>query len=264
MEKIDGERIKAAANNYVRDRLDVVEVFAELESTNSYLLNQSAPLPGNCRLAIAEYQTAGRGRMGKVWQSPRLSGLYLSASYTFPKTPQNFSCLTLATGVAIVAALDELGAGPVSLKWPNDLIAAEGKLGGILTESQPGTNEEVSVVIGIGLNLDMQGKLSATDAGIGRVSDLKQVISVLPERLTLITVIVDQLVQTLVRFGTDGFGPFFHQWRHLDWLKGKAIHVDTPDGQIDGTATGIDENGALLVDTIGPVVRVVAGTVTLS
>ncbi len=125
--------------------------------------------------------------MGKVWQSPRSSGLYLSAAYTFARMPRNFSCLTLAVGVGVTAALSDVGANGVELKWPNDLVLKNGKLGGILTELQSGKrgSESVTVIIGIGLNLDMQGQLAGVTAGIGQISDLRQVMTELPGRFQI-------------------------------------------------------------------------------
>ena len=82
--------------------------------------------------------------MGRSWQSPRNSGLYLSAAYTFARMPRNFSCLTLAIGVGVSQALSDVGASGVQLKWPNDLVLNDGKLGGILTEIQSGKGESDS------------------------------------------------------------------------------------------------------------------------
>lgn len=254
-----------AINDSVRARLDIVEVFSELGSTSSYLLSQAGPEPGHCRIALADQQTAGRGRMGKVWQSPRSSGLYLSAAYTFARMPRNFSCLTLAVGVGVTAALSDVGANGVELKWPNDLVLKNGKLGGILTELQSVKrgSESVTVIIGIGLNLDMQGQLAGVTAGIGQISDLRQVMTELPGRFQIAAAIIEHLVHTLLKFDDDGFSSFSEQWKRFDWLAGKNIRVETPFGNIDGIASGIDEDGALVVQRDGARERVISGTVTL-
>jgi len=203
--------------------------------------------------------------MGKVWQSPRLSGLYLSAAYTFPRMPRNFSCLTLAVGVGVTTALADVGACGVELKWPNDLVLKNGKLGGILTEIQSGKrgSDSVTVIIGIGINLDTQGQLAGLTAGIGQISDLRQVMTELPDRFVIAAVIIEHLVRTLLKFEGDGFGSFGEQWRRLDWLAGKNIRVETPFGKLDGVASGIDDEGALVVRSGGELERVVSGTVTL-
>ena len=101
----------------------------------------SQPPPGGrpFRVAIADQQTAGRGRHYRRWVSPPGAGLYMSFAYSFEDPPENLPSLTLAIGVGVIAALQEFNIEGVSLKWPNDIVALDGKLGGILTEFQSGT-----------------------------------------------------------------------------------------------------------------------------
>ena len=179
--------------------------------------------------------------------------------------PRNFSCLTLAVGVGVTAALSDIGASGVELKWPNDLVLKDGKLGGILTELQSGErgSDNVTVVIGIGLNMDMRGHLAGVTAGIGEISDLRQVMTELPGRFQLAAAIIGHLVRTLLQFEADGFGTFGEQWKRFDWLAGKNVRVETPFENIDGVACGIDDDGALIVRRAGRNERIVSGTVTL-
>ena len=185
--------------------------------------------------------------------------------------PRNFSCLTLAIGVAVTRALSDVGANGVQLKWPNDLVLNDGKLGGILTEIQSGKgkgkgenqSENITVVIGIGLNLDMQGRLAGVTSGIGRISDLRQAMTEMPARMQIAAAVIEQLVRTLLKFEDDGFSSFSAQWKRLDWLAGKKTRVETPFGNMDGVASGIDDDGALLVQRGSELDRVVSGTVTL-
>ncbi len=179
--------------------------------------------------------------------------------------PRNFSCLTLAIGVGVTRALSIVGANGVELKWPNDLVLNDGKLGGILTEIQSGKreSESITVVIGIGLNLDMQGRLAGVTSGIGQISDLRQAMTELPGRLQIAAAVIECVVRTLLKFENDGFSSFSTQWKRLDWLAGKNIRVETPFGKIDGVASGIDDDGALVVHEGDKLERVVSGTVTL-
>lgn len=263
MGTISAEQLRAALDESLTARLDLVEVFAEIESTSSYLLEQASPAPGECRVVLADQQTAGRGQMGRAWLSPRLCGLYLSMAYTFEHMPRQFSCLTLAIGMAVIAGLEELGVTDVQLKWPNDLVLLDGKLGGILTELKPAENQAVTVVVGIGLNLDTGGQLDGVATGIGKVSDLRQVTRAAPDRLAIAAVTIKHLMHALARFAADGFATFYEQWEHYDWLESKAIRVVTPLGNLDGIAAGIDRDGALLVKQRNSLERVVSGTVTL-
>jgi BirA family biotin operon repressor/biotin-[acetyl-CoA-carboxylase] ligase len=262
MARTSGEHLYAAVGDDVRARIDVIEIFPEIDSTNSYLLKQAAPGHGRCRIAIADHQTAGRGQRGNAWESPRLAGIYLSCAYTFLRMPRHISCLTLAVGIAVAEAINELGASCM-LKWPNDLVMNDGKLGGILTETQGPRDGAATVVIGIGLNLDFGEQLDSITASIGRVSDLKQAIEVVPERMVIARSIIEHMVGALVRFDTDGFSPFQERWKMFDWLFDKTVRVAGNESVLDGTACGIDDDGALLIRTDGAIERIISGTVAL-
>ena len=111
------EALDATARAAVRD----VQVHAELASTNAHLLAVNTLLPGAFDLCLAEYQTAGRGRRGRAWQSPFAAGLCFSFSWAFSTLPPGLGALSLATGVAVRRTLARFGlAAPVQLKWPND------------------------------------------------------------------------------------------------------------------------------------------------
>ena len=262
MEKTSSERLHAAVDDDVKARIDIVEVFPEIDSTNSYLLSQAAPGHGRCRIVIADHQTAGRGQRGNVWESPRLAGIYLSCAYTFSKTPRHISCLTLAVGIAVAEALNELGAS-CQLKWPNDLVMNDGKLGGILTEMQGMKGGAAAVVTGVGLNLDFGEQLDSITANIGRVSDLRQAIEEMPDRMLIAKSIIEHMVGALICFDVGGFAPFQERWNMFDWLSDKVVRVASNKENLDGIACGIDDDGALLIRTGGAIERVISGPVVL-
>ena len=263
MARGDNEQIRGAISDDVSARLDLIEKFAEIGSTNSYLMTQPAPMPGHCRVAMAEHQTAGRGRRDRVWQSPKAAGIYLSVSYTFDKMPQSLPCLTLAIGIGVANALKQQGVSQIQLKWPNDLVVNDGKLGGILTEVQAAQNNSVKVVVGLGLNVDVRGKVHCVDNGIGRIADLREVLGKVADPSRIVASIIENLITVLTRFEAEGFAGFYRQWRGYDWLNGKAVEVNSSNCGHTGTVTGIDETGALLLDTDGETERVVSGTVRL-
>jgi BirA family biotin operon repressor/biotin-[acetyl-CoA-carboxylase] ligase len=155
MSRLDAEAIRASLGDHVLRRLERIEAFAAIESTNSYLMQEDPPAPGGFHVALTDNQTAGRGRHGRTWQSPPGAGLCLSVAYTFAAQPRNLSALTLAVGLGLIDALDRLGIGGIALKWPNDLIARDSNLGGILTESQALGGESGRVVSGVGRNVDL-------------------------------------------------------------------------------------------------------------
>lgn len=260
---IDADAILRTLAEAERERLDCLEIFSEIGSTNTHLLNQPGPRPGHFRVAIAEHQTSGRGRRGTIWISPQEAGLYLSLSFTFAATPHNLPSLTLAVGVGIALALQTLGVDDVALKWPNDIVARAGKLGGILTEVPPRGVNGQTVVVGVGVNVDLarpvQDEIPVKWAN--KVTDLKECIGDLPSRPALYSGILQCLFSTITRFASDGFSAFHTPWTTYDWLKGKSVLIEQPAGQLFGIADGVDTDGALLLKTTTGRQRIVSGSV---
>lgn len=251
MTRLDADAIRLFAGDSAEQRLASLEVFDEIESTNDFLMQQPGPSPGQLSLAVTTNQTAGRGRHGKTWLSPPGSGLCLSVAYTFAAQPRNLPALTLALGLGVVDALEELGIDAVQIKWPNDLVALDGKLGGILTEVQHTLADSVTVVTGIGLNLDLK---DVFDAGLDknwahRVVDLKSICKKLPQREQIAGVLVARLLRTFADYEANGFGQFVEPWARRDWLYGRELIADTASGQVTGVGAGVADDGALLVDT---------------
>jgi len=262
---LDSEQIRQPISARPLAHLDVLEVFSEIESTNSYLLEQPAPSAGRFRVAFAEHQTAGRGRLDRTWHSPRASGICMSMSYGFSRIPDSLSCVTLAIGIGVVAALERNGARGIGLKWPNDLIVGDGKLGGILTEAKPGRSEQLTVVVGVGINIDLQSVEDGVQIsnGLGHVSDLASCTDNLPSRNAISAALVESLFDTLAEFDADGFARFARPWEKLDWLRGQQVEIERPGGVMSGTCNGIDADGALLLETAAGHKRVVSGSVRL-
>jgi BirA family biotin operon repressor/biotin-[acetyl-CoA-carboxylase] ligase len=261
----DAAAILQALSESERERLDELEIFAQIDSTNTWLLERPAPRPGHFCVAIAEHQTAGRGRPGKQWISPPSSGLALSVSFTFAGTPASLPSLTLAAGIGIAAALQTIGVRDVGLKWPNDIVARDGKLGGILTELQPGRGTGATVVIGVGLNVELPRAMhmEAPVQWTARITDLRECVDALPSRVTLTAGMVQCLLGCLDRFEAEGFGAFHAAWETYDWLKGKTVTIPQPAGPVTGIADGIDGDGALRIRTPEGIRRIVTGSVTV-
>lgn len=245
-------------------RLERLDVFAEIESTNSYLMQRPGPTQGHVCVAATDNQTAGHGRHGRSWQSPPGTGLCLSMAYTFTSEPDNLPALTLAVGLGVVHALQEQGIGGLQLKWPNDLIARDRKLGGILTEAQSQAGGPVTIVTGIGLNLDRSHhpELLVESDRAQRIIDLKTHADFVPDRNKLASGLINGLTRLLVGYEADGFDRFREQWQQHDWLRGRAVTVETPRRQVAGIGVGVDDDGALLIDTqTGGLQRITFGTV---
>lgn len=263
MSTIDPDAVRDALVDRASSRLAQLESFAAIESTNTYLMHQDGPEPGMLRVALTANQTAGRGRHGKTWQSPPGSGLALSTAYTFANQPGDLPALTLAVGLAAIDALEELGIGGVQLKWPNDLIAADAKLGGILIESQSRESGAVTVVTGIGVNLDL-GPEFVLETGNGPARPATDIGSLVAQRPRIEAVaagLVNRFHDAFVRFASAGFKDFAAAWADRDWLLGRDVVVETGQARIAGVGAGVADDGALLLNVGGVVQRVTSGTV---
>jgi len=266
MSNLEATDVRRPLTELTIAKLDKLEVFSSIDSTNTYLMTQPEPAPGRLRVAIADQQVAGRGRQSRRWISPPDSGLYLSLAYTFLKIPEHLPAFTLALGVAVIDALTKLKVDGISLKWPNDIVAQNGKLGGILTEVQSGAGEGVTVVAGIGLNLQLREQIDfgAESDWAHRAVDLKTIADVVPPRDLLAGTIIECVYATCVRFETRGFEEFADDWRQHDFLKGREIMVDMPDKQITGIAAGVDADGALIIDSKAGRTRVISGSIVIA
>lgn len=249
--------------------LESLQVFSEIESTNSYLMQQPGPSSGHFRVAATDNQTAGRGRHGRRWQSPPGSGLCLSLAYTFAERPENPSAITLAVGLGVIHALEKHRVTDVQLKWPNDLIAGDSKLGGILTEAhgQAQADGALTVVTGIGLNFDLseQKGLLGDETRAQRVIDLRAHAGLTPDKNRFAASLVSNLSQLMLDYEARGFAPYRERWQQRDWLRGRHVAIDTPQQSISGIGVGVAENGALMVETSAAGIQhVTSGTVTMA
>jgi len=266
MSRLDVSVVQRPLSELANSKLEKLEVFSSIASTNTYLLSQPAPASGRYRVAIADHQTSGRGRHYRRWISAPGSGMCMSFGYTFSKNVEQLAGLTLATGVGVVSALRQLDVEGVSLKWPNDIVALDGKLGGILTEVQSGKGEGVTVVIGLGLNVHMRDRFDfgAESEWAHRAVDLNSIHSDPPARALLAGTLIEHLYWTCSRFDETGFAGFAEEWQRHDWLRDREITVDMPEKQVTGIAAGVDDDGALLVENKSGRTRVISGSIILA
>ena len=266
MSKPDVAKIQQSLSELAHSKLEKLEAFSSIASTNTYLLSQPAPAGGRYRVAIADHQTSGRGRHYRRWMSAPGSGLCMSVAFTFDRTVEQLAGLTLAIGTGVVSALQQLGFGEIALKWPNDIVALDSKLGGILTEVRPGKAVGTTVVTGVGLNVQLpeQVDFGAESDWSGNAVDLKSVRQNTPEREKLAGTMIDHLFCTFCRFDELGLAGFTEDWQQHDWLRDKEITVDLPDKQVTGIAAGIDDDGALLIDSRSGRSRVISGSIVMA
>jgi BirA family biotin operon repressor/biotin-[acetyl-CoA-carboxylase] ligase len=265
LELLDAARLEAGLSPATRARLDRLELHEQLPSTNSHLLAETGLDAGQCRLCLAELQSAGRGRRGRTWLAPFGSGLCLSLAWLYDPPPSTPGALSLAAGVAVLRALARLGIADASLKWPNDIYRAGRKLGGILCELRFESAGPAYVVIGVGLNVRLPVGLSAMiEANGGALpADLSD-LAAPPSRHALAVAMIDELVAAAATFGAQGFVPFAAEWRDADALRDRPVRVlGTGAEPRDGIARGIDAQGSLQVEFDGRLEALTAGEVSL-
>ena len=211
---------------------------------------------------LAQQQTSGRGRQGRSWQSPR-GGFYLTVAYPWEHEIGALSGLSLVVGLALRDSLG-LAASAVQLKWPNDLIVNDGrKLAGILIEVISGA-QGTNVLIGIGLNLFPLSlvncdEYSSDQTPSGAAISLRELTSHPPDVELLLEHLIVNLQGVLQRFEESGFKPFRDMWLELAWLKGCSLVIDTGARSLQGDFSGVNDNGALLLETQHGVCEISSG-----
>ncbi|MER3547203.1 MAG: biotin--[acetyl-CoA-carboxylase] ligase [Rhodanobacteraceae bacterium] len=247
IEPLDTAAIRRALRSETRKRLGALETHWQLDSTSSELARRAAQLHDRSFI-FAETQTAGRGRRGRVWASPPAGNLYFSCLKKFEHGYAALSGLSLAAGVAVLRALEDAGVRGVQLKWPNDLIAGEAKLAGILIELGGEFLGPCHAVIGIGLNVHLPA--AARTAISQPAIDLATLCGdATPKRNALAAALIGRLCEALDAFAVRGFAAFAGEYARHDGLFGQALCIDDPRGRFEGVGNGVDARGALRVRT---------------
>ncbi len=178
--------------------------------------------------------------------------------------PQDLGALGLVVGVCILRALRELGVSDLELKWPNDLLVAGRKLGGVLIELRAETAGPACVVIGIGLNVSLGAQLQQKIAETGTAAtDLKSAGLTDAPRNRVVAAVLSSCLRGMVEFEREALKPFIEDWRRADALNGKAVNVSGAQGTAKGMARGIDAHGAFLLETPQGVQRFLSGDVSV-
>ncbi|WP_045738107.1 bifunctional biotin--[acetyl-CoA-carboxylase] ligase/biotin operon repressor BirA [Xanthomonas sp. MUS 060] len=244
LELLDVQAIRAGLVPAAREALASLEVAWTLVSSNTTLLARPVPAHGG-EVLLAERQTGGRGRRGRVWASPLAAHLYLSVARGFQGGLGRLGGLSLAAGVAVAEALHAAGFATVGLKWPNDLLADGCKLGGLLVEGGGEFAGPARAVIGLGLNVRMP---AASAGAIDQPwTDLTTLAATTVSRNAIAALVLSHLLPALALFDEQGLSPFLPRYAALDLLAGRAVRIDDGGVVREGVALGLAEDGALRV-----------------
>ncbi len=238
-----------------------IERFEDIDSTNTYLLAQARNGAAEGLVAVADHQSAGRGRLDRRWESPPGSALMVSILLRPRLEAHEAHLVTGAVALAARSAVAEISGVTPGLKWPNDLVVEGAKLAGILAEADagapgglPGTT---AVVVGMGLNLSWPGPEGAGGTSLelasGHLVDrdalLEAYLAALSPRLGDLETAAGRR-----RLGTELEGALV--------TLGTVVAVTTAEGVIHGRASGLSEDGHLIVETETGPLEVVTGDVT--
>ncbi|MDD4954156.1 MAG: biotin--[acetyl-CoA-carboxylase] ligase [Candidatus Omnitrophica bacterium] len=208
-------------------------------------------------IVIAESQTKGRGRLGRIWFSPKYKGIYLSLILRPRILPAQASALTLLAAVSICEAIREITGITAQIKWPNDILVHNKKVGGILTELSAETDKINFVVIGIGLNIN-NDKKSLIAGALSLKEQKKESIN----RVLLLQEILRKIEKNLTLFKKKGPSSIIDKWREHAITLSRRVKVYCQSQHIEGQAIDIDADGGLLVrKDSGIVEKVMAGDV---
>lgn len=265
LDLLDAGAIRRALQTRLSVPLGEAEILTEVDSTNSRL-GARATAPGRIDVCLAEFQQAGRGRRGRGWRTPLGSGLCLSVGWQFKDMPPDLSALTLAVGVVVRRVLARTAGVAVGLKWPNDLVWDERKLGGILLDLVAEAQGGCHIVAGIGLNVGLPEKLltELCDWPRGAVDLATAIGGAPPPRAALAVELIVALAELLVAYPATGLTPYRAEWREADFLRGRRVTLDSDARALCGTALGIEPDGALLIEVSpGRRERVISGDVSV-
>ncbi len=246
------------------------EFWSVIDSTNTRAIELARRDAAHGALVIASEQTAGRGRSGNAWLSPAHSGLYMSFIIRPRIAMAGLPVITLATGVAVVQAIQSCLGIKVGLKWVNDLIADGKKVGGILAEytnsrdkQKSDENNSGALIIGIGLNLyKPQINLPLElDNKIGFLANSLNQNSI--NKNLLVASIANELERVVEEMQSDQLQSLLNAWRVYSVTLGEEIVTNIGDKQIKGQALDISEGGELIVKTPTGKISLVAGEVSI-
>ncbi len=224
--------------------------FAEIDSTNTYVLGQARRGAAEGLVAVAEHQTAGRGRLDRRWESPPGANLLASVLLRPGCGAEDLHLCSGAVALAAADACAEIAAVEAVLKWPNDLLVGGSKLAGVLAEAEFDGNRLRGVVVGIGLNVAWPGPAEAGGVCLDGAGGTAQPVN----KEALLDLMLEGLARRRPLLDDEaGRRTLADEVRGRCATLGQRVRVTLPSGELTGLASAIDEAGHLVVETeVGP------------
>ncbi len=238
--------------------------FPEIDSTNREARDRARKGAREGTVILADYQSHGRGRLGRTWESPSGANVYLSVILRPPIPPPAAPQITLLAGVSAARALSHVSGLECRIKWPNDILVRGKKLAGILAEMEAEGSDTRFIILGFGVNVNWEKedfppelRESATSLRAEKGEEIS--------RAAAAAGLLRELEAEYVSFLREGFSARLRDdWNRLSGVNGKRVTLQSPEGKISGRALGLDPDGALLLlDGEGSTRRFIAGEVSL-
>ncbi|NLY59387.1 MAG: biotin--[acetyl-CoA-carboxylase] ligase [Gammaproteobacteria bacterium] len=224
------------------------QLLDSVDSTNAQLMRQLSNVgDGRVRVCLAEQQTSGKGRRGRNWVSPYGQNVYLSVAVPFSDGAQRLEGLSLLVGLVLVETLENCGFRGCGVKWPNDILLNGRKLAGILVEIAGDLTSDCVAVIGVGINVLMKQPESAIEQAWTSLLLSRQDAPL--DRNRLVGEFLRRLLAAIDEFRLQGFAPFVDAWQQRDVWRGLPVRVQAGSSSWNGLAMGVDERGALRLET---------------
>ena len=230
------------------------QFFPQIDSSNERALSWLSDGAPSGSVVIADEQTRGRGRMGRVWYAPPNTALMFS--YVLRPTANELTYIGMMGALVICEAVESFGAR-AGIKWPNDVQISERKLCGVLPEASWQGDQLRGVVLGIGLNV----RIDFTSTSFENTAISLETVVGKIDRLALLLRLLERLDDWASRLSSDAL---FEAWQARLNMLGKPVSISNPNVAVQGIAEAVDRQGALLVrDQSGMLQRVIAGDIAL-
>ena len=259
VELLDADSIKTNLEESTSSWVQRIDIATCTESTNSDLLDWSRMTQIDGWIRLAEVQTQGRGRRGRRWVSPVAKNIALSIGVVVDRPTAEIGAISLAIGLQVASVLERMDISDVKLKWPNDLLIGQRKVGGILIELAD-TNRAATLIVGIGLNVSYAPDVDVTrDYRATRIADHSAIFS----RNYIVSQLIDATYLAIRRFEVSGFEWFKKDWEERDWLRGKHVVLKGAEPPIEGIGLGVDSDGGYRIQSNEGTKRAIGGELSL-
>jgi len=240
---LSNDVILSALDHTTRALIDTLEVIYETDSTNKSI---SFAVPGQqYSILLSEYQADGQGRREKKWSSPLAKNIYLSIRFIL-KNNQFTHFIPLITALSVCQALSKIGVNDCQIKWPNDIYLSGKKIGGILVQNRFNAEKQHDIVVGIGLNVNMQVNTEIDKQWTSLLNCQNKTF----DRNKIVSALLTETLDTYNQLSVFDFCQFYQDWLAKDFLKGQQIQVIQETGHYNAIALGLADDGALIVECV--------------